>query len=157
MVTVFVSQRKLCPALTYFLHFFWSDLVHDSGLAPCLLQWGSFVLEVGERKVKGLWDSGAEHFPQYVCGVLYGTISVFPLQIWRWRSCKVRIWFLDPGLSYQSLSDDIPSLQHQKPLMLHSVSLPWSRITSRPCIYAVFLHVIAISASSTVRLSNMFL
>lgn len=34
----------------------------------------------------------------------------------------MRIWFLDPDLSFQSLSDDIPSLQRQKPLMLHPVS-----------------------------------
>lgn len=39
---------------------------------------------------------------------LYGAISVFPLQIWQWRSCEVRIWFLDPGLSFQLLGDVIP-------------------------------------------------
>lgn len=39
---------------------------------------------------------------------LYGAIPLFPLQICQWRSCKVRIWFLDPGLSFQPLGDAIP-------------------------------------------------
>lgn len=80
---------------------------------------------------------------------LYGAISVFPLQIWQWRSCKVKIWFLDPGLSFHPWR--CYSLWHHRLLVFDPLSPQQSGIASTVvCIYCVQL----CRCFSTVRLSK---